>query len=123
MRETLLRKASLAAFCLGVLAVVWLSLTPGDPLGSGQSDKLGHLLAYAALAACGSQAFAHSRTRLTAYLGLLMLGCVLEGLQTYIPGRYPSIADGIADAVGIMVGVLLSWIAARVVLSVSVWPR
>jgi VanZ family protein len=123
MRKDLLGKASLVAFCLGVLAVVWLSLAPGDPLGSNQWDKLGHLFAYAALAVCGTQAFARGHARLTSYLGLLALGCVLEGVQAYVPGRHPSIADGTANAVGIMVGVLLSWIGARALVSMKVWLR
>ncbi len=113
MRKSLFRKVALVIFIIGVLVVIWFSLAPGDPIGSGLSDKLEHLLAYAALAACSTQAFEQGRTKLTSYVGLIALGCVLEGLQAYIPGRHPSVADGVANAAGIMVGVLLSWMVAR----------
>lgn len=123
MRKSLFRKVALVIFIIGVLVVVWLSLAPGDPIGSGLSDKLEHLLAYAALAACSTQAFEQGRTKLTSYVGLIALGCVLEGLQAYIPGRYPSVADGIANAAGIMVGALLSWMVARAFESKKIWSR
>ena len=113
MRKSLFRKIALVILIIGVLVVVWLSLAPGDTIDTGLSDKLGHLVAYAALAACSTQAFEHGRTKLTSYAGLIVLGSVLEGLQAYVPGRYPSVADGIANAAGIMVGVFLSWMVAR----------
>jgi len=34
----------------------------------------------------------------------IALGAVTEGLQSFVPGRDPSLADGVADAVGALIG-------------------
>ncbi len=46
-------------------------------------------------------------------LSLVMLGVITEGLQYYIPGRFASVGDVIANTAGALVGVLWGLYPAR----------
>src|SRR5262245_29602211 len=82
------------AFAAVVFAVIFLSLLPGRDLPQvGLSDKLEHVIAYAAMALAGSLAF----PRLSGFLLLLVLlpalGIALEFCQLLVPGRSAEVAD------------------------------
>lgn len=83
--------------------------------GSGQADKLVHWALFAATAAAGAWArWAGGRRRLAVLVwGLLVVGVLTEVLQTYVPGRGPSAADWLADALGVAVGVAVVMWATR----------
>ena len=89
-----------------MLVVGVLALTPGDAaLAMGSSDKLNHLLAFAALAATGALA---TRGVPSAWLklsvGLLIYGGLIELAQRHVPGRSGDWADVLADGVGVSLG-------------------
>lgn len=91
-----------------VASVVALSLLPlSIPLPPAESDKTGHVMAYAALMYWFSQIYARRTERWIAAAGLLVLGCGLEWVQAYV-GRQFEYADMLADATGIALG----WLAA-----------
>ena len=87
-----------------------LSHQPGDrfaPYLFRWADKLAHLVVYAALCATLIYAFPphcrFSARKMVAAMSLLL--CLLYGIsdefhQSFIPGRYPSFADIVADVSG-----------------------
>ena len=93
-------------FFVGVVAVIWLSLTPHDAIPEVDVwDKLGHFLAYAVLAVFGGWAFWAHRTEVAVGVLLVAYGCILEIAQIYNPGRSGTVEDAIADGFGAMFGV------------------
>ena len=107
----MIRRIARISFTIGVLAVTWLSLTPPDALPEINIwDKLQHAMTYTVLAMCGALGFLARRPRLIIGIGLIVLGCSLEVAQAAVPGRDPSIGDGIANVVGVAVGLTTAWI-------------
>lgn len=94
----------------GVGLLIWLSLT-SDPPPMGDLpnlDKVGHVAAYALLMLWFAQLRLSGEARVVSGGGLLLLGIALEFLQAWGGVREFSIADMIADLVGITLG----WLAA-----------
>jgi VanZ family protein len=90
---------------LGLLS--WLALTPAPPPEAGLLwDKLNHLSAFASLAVAGFLAFRGRWWQVA--LGLLAYGGLIEILQTFTPTRVGEWEDLLADAVGIVLGLLLA---------------
>ena len=93
---------------VGVVAVGLLSLIPPDAVPVVNLwDKLAHFLAYAMLALCGGFAFSAHRTEIALGALLIGCGCILEIAQIYIPGRSGSIADAIANGLGVVAGMVI----------------
>ena len=106
------RRAAIAALAVGIVAVSVLSLTPSTALPAiDMWDKLEHVLAYLALAVSGAIAFPGRRPLARLGLGLLILGCFLEAMQTFVPGRVGAVDDAIANAIGIGLGLALAGVA------------
>jgi len=101
----MLRTLSRTAFIVGLIAVIALSIIPaGSTPDLEISDKLAHLVAYAALALAGGIAFSGYRSVFILVAGLLLLGIGLELVQAFVPGRSSSGYDGLANAIGIALG-------------------
>ena len=104
-----------ARTCRAVLAlllavVTYMALTP-KPLEGSESglDKVGHLLAFTALAFSGYLGFPPSRgTRAALPFALLAYGGLIEILQMFVPGRSAEWGDLLADGIGIGVGIGLA---------------
>ena len=108
------RKFARLSFAIGIIAVTWLSLTPQDALPEIHLwDKLQHLIAYGALAICGTVGFQGRRPRLILGVGLMALGCGLEVAQAVIPGRSPSVIDAAANIAGMALGMATTWTGER----------
>jgi VanZ family protein len=92
---------------------------PGGPPG-GISDKVAHVLIYAALGASLVRALAGgripamtlNRILLAAVLGTLY-GVSDEIHQHFVPPRTPEVLDVVADAIGAFVGAIVMTLAAR----------
>ena len=54
-------------------------------------------------------------TQLIGVAALFALGIALEGLQSFVPGRYPSALDGLANLVGVLIGFGLAALVNRVI--------
>jgi len=102
---------SVFAGLLGISLVMFL--LPGDDLSaSAPNDKLVHGLTFVALAVAGRWAGIRP-VRLG--LGLAAYAVVTEILQAVLPiDRHGDVRDFLADAMGIVLGLLLSWLAMRV---------
>lgn len=108
-----LRRALFLLWCLAWLAVVVLSLRPiPDPLRD-VSDKLLHVLGYAAMAAAAA-GFCHEPRRLLGWAALAVaIGGALELAQAFVPWRSADPLDAAANAAGAALGWLLGslWLA------------
>ncbi|MCK7502149.1 MAG: VanZ family protein [Comamonadaceae bacterium] len=84
-----------------VALVVYFSLTPAPPsLPMDGGDKLGHVLAYAALMAWFSWLYSGLGMRLVCAVGFVILGIGLEFAQALTDYRSFQLADMGADCVG-----------------------
>jgi VanZ family protein len=105
--KAMFRRTAQFTFAIGVLAVITLSLIPKEALPeTGIWDKLHHVLAYGGLAASGGLGFVGWRRMVAVGIGLVMLGGLLEVAQAAIPGRFASVDDAFANAIGVMVGLV-----------------
>lgn len=94
-------------FGLLIAITIFLSLSPKSQMPSlPVSDKLGHFLTYLTLGVSGT--LAARQLKRTYLLGLLaVLACLLEGLQSLVPGRSPGLADALASSFGAAAGIFL----------------
>lgn len=107
------------AWLVATLAVLTASLLPSSspPMRALDTlpiqDKLLHLGAYSLLALLPSL---HERSAMLVriLIGMLLLGVCLEFLQPYSEGRYFEVADMVADAGGLAVGLALGVIVRKI---------
>ena len=96
-------------FWLGVAVVTISSVMPLAQLPqTGVWDKGQHFLAYAALGGVGRLAYPDSRHIVVLLIGLILLGTGLEAAQGLVPGRFPSMGDVLANALGALAGFIVS---------------
>jgi VanZ family protein len=104
-----------ALLVLLLVVVSCLALTPKPLVGLESGlDKVGHLMAFTALAFSGCLAFpATRRTRTALLFGLLAYGGLIEVLQLFVPGRSAEWGDLLADGIGIAFGAALAALVVR----------
>jgi VanZ family protein len=108
MQHTTLQLGVRICAWASLAAIVLLSLLPSDGVvRTGASGKLEHVVAY--LGASFLVAMAHG-TRARVIAGLFVCAGVLECLQTFSPGRTPSLFDFAGSSSGIVLGVGLATI-------------
>ena len=100
-------KISAAFFFIFLIAIEYLALTPAQiKLIENSWDKANHFIAFAALYV--TLHFAFSRLNLGAKVAILLAyGIQIEAAQSFVPGRYFSLLDIVADGIGIVFGILL----------------
>lgn len=99
---------AVAALYLVVLFALAVLPMPGPPMSGG--DKLGHAAAFALLAVFGCAAL--PRLHAVFVLGLgIGFGVLIEVTQHFIPYRSAEVADVVADAAGLLLG--LAAVAVR----------
>ena len=87
-----------------LLLVAYLSLMPYDGhLLDNQRDKLAHLMVYAVLTVLAYLAYQRV-AMLWLVAALLVYSVGLEVGQYYVPGRFLSLADVIANTLGLLLG-------------------
>ena len=93
---------------LVIIAIAYLSLTPTDTITIG-NDKISHFIAYGSLMTIvGLLTF---QTRKRFFLGIILAlfyGAILEIAQYYVPGRFMSFYDLIANATGVFIGIVIT---------------
>jgi hypothetical protein len=102
-----------AAFWLATLAILVLTLTPGQHLPRDPFnlwDKTHHALAFAVLAVLGLLAWPQPALRWRLSAGLVALGGAIEVAQHLTGWRHGEWADWAADAVGVALVALLAWV-------------
>ena len=108
-----LSKISAAFFFIFLIAIEYLALTPAQKkLIENSWDKANHFIAFAALYI--TLHFAFSRLNLGAKVVILLAyGIQIEVAQSFVPGRYFSLLDVVADGIGIVFGILAARILDR----------
>lgn len=81
------------------------------------SDKVQHFAAFMALGAIGAVAFPGRRSMVWLAIALFAFGCLLEGLQFFVPSRQATLGDVIANSLGIAVGLASGALALKLVLA------
>ena len=105
----------LGVWIFGWLLCIGLSLLPQPPVSIDvpESDKLGHFLAYALLAAWAIWIYEAPRAQRRALVALCLLGAAIEVAQgTLTSHRMMDWRDALADFAGVLLG---GWLARR-------WP-
>lgn len=109
----MLSKSQLVYFTY-IVVVIIASLLPGRQLeGIGYFDKLGHFLAYTLMSLFGLIVFRTRGSRIAVIIFCLLLGVALELIQATVSERDASLADGIANILGVFVGVGIFLLARR----------
>lgn len=97
-----------ACTLLTFIVISYLAIKPSMiPIVDQANDKFKHMLAFATLAGGLSLFWGFAWWRVA--LGLLMYGIGIEVVQLFVAGRYASVWDVVADAVGITVGLLVAY--------------
>jgi VanZ family protein len=111
MDERRIRRMILVGWVLSLVLVVTASLEPEPdmPMPFSSADKVYHWAAYAWLALLPFFAFKGTGAW-SAALSMILLGAGLEAAQSFVPGRYPSIMDVVANTVGVITGILVALI-------------
>ena len=88
---------------LALLIITYMALTPMPALiQETVNDKLGHALAFLFLAALAHAGWPEQGFGWRHGLWLMAYGIGLECAQYFVPGRFFSVADMLADAIGIL---------------------
>jgi len=104
------RRAWLAAGWVQTLALVVLCLLPLERMPGPDlpwTDKLYHAASFTWLMWWFAVALPRGRWLRTALL-LTLLGIGIEFAQGHVPLRAPSVGDGMADTLGVLLGALLA---------------
>ena len=100
-----LRRAALLAYAV---LIAWLSLRQTEAMPPGQWDKLGHLLAYAVFGWLGAGLADGRRALALMGAGIVAYSALMEVAQAFVPGRFPSALDLLANTIGVALGLALA---------------
>ena len=96
-----------------LLAIAYMSLIPSESVNIG-NDKIGHFIAYMILMFnAGLIFFKKKKKFLLAILFCATYGLFIEFLQQFVPGRFMSLEDFIANTIGVIFGILLTYLFFR----------
>ena len=97
-------------FCLAFVSIgsILPGTTPFQPIIG--SDKLLHLIAYAGLAFLQPLSLKESRLIVRCAVFLVLWGILMEGAQWFVPNRFPSFLDFVANTLGVLLG---TWAGIR----------
>jgi len=101
-------------FWVLLLACLALSLVPQPPgVFELASDKLWHALAYLVLYLSCQFAYRRQVTHISRFALLLGFSLLVEVLQYFMPNREFSLQDLVANAAGLLLGMLVSRLSLR----------
>ena len=91
-----------------ILGIAYLSLTPSDTITIG-NDKISHFIAYGILMSnVGLLTYHKAKSFLLGIFLSLAYGALIEVGQHFVPGRFMSGLDMLANAAGVGFGVLVT---------------
>jgi VanZ family protein len=105
------RHFATVAFVGYALLIAWLSLSPPSDAGALFWDKALHATAYLIFVLLGSPLCRDGRHVIWLGLFVLCYSALMEVGQYYVPGRFMSGADMVANGLGVALGVALVFFA------------
>lgn len=103
---------------LVLLGIAYLSLTPSETIVVG-NDKISHFIAYAVLMFnAGLLTYKTQRKFILAIAVCLVYGALIEVGQHFVPGRFMSGYDMIANASGVGIGTILTIVLYKPVIKI-----
>ena len=99
-------------FVLYGLLIAWLSLQPGSDTPPAINDKLAHLLAYGGFAVLALGLGLQRRQYLFVCLCIVAYSALMEVGQYFVPGRYMSGLDLVANTLGVFLGAVAGYIVS-----------
>lgn len=94
-----------------VAIIIYLSLTSAPvelDLGFPYQDKFFHVLAYFSLMGWFTQIYHVQMQRVAYAISFILMGVLLEYIQSFDPARYYETEDMIANTLGIAIAILLA---------------
>jgi VanZ family protein len=99
-----------------IIGIAYLSLTPSETIIVG-NDKISHFIAYAVLMFnAGLITYKIKKSFYLSIILCLIYGALIEAGQHFVPGRFMSGYDMVANASGVMIGVVLTIILFKPVI-------
>lgn len=90
------------------LLVLWASLrTSGGPQPVAHFDKLMHFSFYALFTFIAAGCTSKAKHFVALSLGIVAYGALMEYFQSFVPSRYMSIADIVANSLGVAIAALI----------------
>ena len=96
-------------FSFGVILTVITLLSllpPKSTINLGNQDKISHYIAHFFLT-INALLITHNRKQVLTILLVILYGIIIEGLQSFVPGRFPSYNDVIANSLGALSGLVI----------------
>ena len=96
-------------FSFGVILTVITLLSllpPKSTINLGNKDKISHYIAYFFLT-INALLITQNRKQVLTILLVILYGIIIEGLQSFVPGRFPSYNDVIANSLGALSGLVI----------------
>ena len=89
-----------------IIGICYLSLTPTETIIVG-NDKISHFIAYSILMTnIGLLTYEYKLQFKLGVIGAVLFGIVIEVIQHFVPGRYMSFYDVLANSAGVLIGVI-----------------
>jgi len=96
-----------------IIGILYLSLTPTETLTVG-NDKISHFIAYSCLMLnIGLIQLPSMKKLRKGIVAAILFGCFIECAQNFIPGRFMSFWDIVANTIGVAIGCLLALISYK----------
>lgn len=101
-----------------LVAIAYLSLTPKEALTIG-NDKISHFIAYSVLMInIGLIVHGSTKGMIIGVSLALLYGALMEIGQHFVPGRYMSLMDIIANSLGVLFGVIITFLLGKYIIQV-----
>ena len=112
MKWNLAALARLGFIC-GLVLITVLSVVPQPaPTSAEGIDKIEHAIAYFTVGVAGMIGLRHRFSLLQITVAMVIYGCVMEGVQYFLPSRVAAFADIAANTIGLIVALIVVGILA-----------
>lgn len=99
-----------------LVVIAYLSLTPKETLTIG-NDKISHFIAYAILMVnIGLIVYGKIKGMIIGVSLALIYGALMEVGQHFVPGRFMSIMDILANSLGVLFGVIVTLVFGKYII-------
>ena len=101
------------SFAVILTGITLLSLLPPkSTINIGNQDKISHYLAYFFLT-INALLIIKNRKQVITILLIILYGFIIECLQSFVPGRFPSYNDVVANSMGALSGLIIILIVSK----------